>query len=200
MNAEFEFQKRIFLKHIRFFVLLFILLVLSATLGLYFRFDDWFFAYLFVGSLSSFLASLVFVYPDARDHFFRQQYKLLAIAETSMSLGKDLSRSVGKDVLGTQVKDEDLRKLYIVKSTPLKVRAFMPGFVKKLDLLVLSSPELEVTDWEALYHVKRDLDVQSGLPAGANDLLFIVKALRVMDRISEKSIYFRKRIPGNKAS
>ncbi|MFN7991431.1 MAG: hypothetical protein U0R44_04715 [Candidatus Micrarchaeia archaeon] len=194
MNAEFEFQKRIFLKHIRFFVVLFALLIVSALLGLYFRFNDWFFAYLFVGALSSFLASLVFVYPDARDHFFRQQYKLLAIAEMSMLFGKELSRSIGKDVLDTHVRDEELRKLYAAQPTAQKVRAFMPGFVEKLDLIVLSSPELEVGDWEALYHAKRDLDVQSGLPAGANDLLFIAKALRMMDRIGERSIYFRKRI------
>lgn len=193
MNVEFEFQKHIFLKHIRFFALLVILLIASPLIGFYIHIDPTLMASLFVGSMASFLATLVFVYPDSRQHFLREHYKLLAMSEDASHLSKDLSKIIKHDILvEQQLDDESLRKIYSSKNLTGEVRSFMPILQEHLEILILSSPELDVETWETIYHLKRDIDAQASLSPGSNDLLFMAKALRMLEMLGTKSIFSMK--------
>ena len=139
------------------------------------------------------MASLVFVYPESRDHYTRGQYKLLAIAETAAMMSKNLSRMTGRDVLiEPRPSDDELRAIYRNRrEIAARLRAFMPSFQEMLEVVVLSSPELEVDTWEELYHAKRDIDAHIGFPAGVNDLILMAKVLRLMEDIGEESIFLR---------
>jgi len=205
MDIELEFQKYIIRKHITQFIVLIMFLILTVLCAIYyFHMDKTMAAYVLIGVLTSLLASLVLVYPESREHFMRGQYRLLAIAEMAAATSRDLSAIIDRNVLIEPApSDEELRKAYL-SGNPKKMerdaRAFLLSFKDKFEVLVLSSPELEVSDWGDLYHAKRDLDVQLSLPAGANDIIFLTKALRIMDRVGQDSAFLMDYIsrPGQK--
>ncbi len=194
MDIELEFQKYIIRKHITQFIVLIMFLILAVLCAIYyFHMDKEMAAYVLIGVLTSLLASLVLVYPESRERFMRGQYRLLAIAEMAVLTSKDLGAIIGTNVLIEPMpNDEGLRSAYASanrKTIEKEIRSFVLGFRERIELLVLSSPELEVSDWGDLYHAKRDIDVQLGLPPGPNDLIFLTKALRIMDRIGQDSVF-----------
>jgi len=196
MDIEFEFQKYIIRKHITQFIVLIMFLILAVLCAIYYiHMDKTMAAYVLIGVLTSLLASLVLVYPESREHFMRGQYRLLAIAEMATATSRDLSALICRNVLMEPIPtDEELRKAYQngnSKKIERDARAFLLTFKEKLEVLVLSSPELEVSDWGDLYHAKRDMEVQLSLPAGANDVIFLTKALRIMDRVGQDSVFLK---------
>jgi len=167
-------------------------LVLSASFlvaTIFFNVEIGYLESLFVGIAASFLASIAIIAPLEKDRYNREQHRLLAIWEESGYLSQRLAKIIGYDVvLDLKLPDDQLRKLYLNDSQRKDIRAFIPNVIRRLEEIIASSPELEITYWNGLYIVKRELATQYEFSHGSNDLICLTKALRVMHTVGEKSI------------